>query len=154
MVVGKFRRFFGKNRLFSKLQIGVKKVMEKNIRITTECKALIENVARNIGEDIAYCFRAVCRMFNSGRIAVNGDIVTICKASGDVVLVDVLPMYYQKPSVNVKVRTFIPLAQDVPPQDFRKAIAAVCLNAQANTKPTYTPQEIEGVDYVVEQECE
>lgn len=128
--------------------------MEKNIRITTECKAPIDDVARNIGEDIAYCFRAVCRMINSGRIAINGDTVTICKASGDVVLVDVLPMYYQKPSVNIKVRTFIPLAFDVPPQDFRKAIAAVCLNAQANTKPTYTPTEIEGVDYVLVSEVE
>lgn len=128
--------------------------MEKNIRITTDCKALAETVARNIGEDIAYCFRAVCRMINSGRIAVNGDTVAISKASGDVVLVDVLPMYYQKPSENVKVRTFIPLAFDVPAQDFRKALAAVCLNAQACTKPVYTPAEIEGVDYVLETECE
>ena len=128
--------------------------MEKNIRITTECKALAETVAKNIGEDIAYCFRAVCRMINSGRIAVNGDTVAISKASGDVVLVDVLPMYYKNASENIKVRTFIPLAFDVPPQDFRKAIAAVCLNAQANTKPAYIPQEREGVDYVLVKECE
>lgn len=128
--------------------------MEKNIRITTECKALAETVAKNIGEDIAYCFRAVCRMFNNGRIAVNGDTVAISKASGDVVLVDVLPMYYKNASENIKVRTFIPLAFDVPPQDFRKALAAVCLNAQANTKPAYIPKEREGVDYVLVKECE
>lgn len=128
--------------------------MEKNIRITTECKALAETVVKNIGEDIAFCFRAVCRMINNGRIAVNGSTVAISKSNGDVVLVDVLPMYYEKPSVNVKVRTFIPLAEDVPPQDFRKALAAVCLNAQANTKPAYIPQEREGVDYVLAKECE
>lgn len=128
--------------------------MEKNIRITTECKALAETVAKNIGEDIAFCFRAVCRMINNGRIAVNGSTVAISKSNGDVVLVDVLPMYYEKPSVNVKVRTFIPLAFDVPPQDFRKALAAVCLNAQACTKPAYIPQEREGVDYVLVKECE
>lgn len=128
--------------------------MEKNIRITTDCKALAETVARNIGEDIAYCFRAVCRMINNGRIAVNGDTVAISKASGIVVLVNVPAMYYQKPSENVKVRTFIPLLFDVPAQDFRKALAAVCLNAQACTKPVYTPAEIEGVDYVLVEECE
>ena len=128
--------------------------MEKNIRITTECKTLAETVARNIGEDIAYCFRAVCRMINSGRIVVNGDTVAISKASGSVVLVDVLPMYYKNASENIKVRTFIPLAFDVSPQDFRKALAAVCLNAQASTKPAYIPQEREGVDYVLVKECE
>lgn len=128
--------------------------MEKNIRITTECKALAEMVARNIGEDLAFCFRAVCRMLNHGRISISGDTVAISQYSGDVVIVDVLPMYYQKPSTSVKVRTFIPLAEDVPPQDFRKALAAVCLNAQANTKPAYIPQEREGVDYVLAKECE
>lgn len=128
--------------------------MEKNIRITTECKALADTVAKNIGEDIAYCFRAVCRMINSGRLAVNGETVAISKINGDVVLVDVLPMYYQKPSVNVKVRTFIPLAFDMAAEDFRKALTAVCLNAQANTKPAYIPTEREGVDYVLAKECE
>ena len=128
--------------------------MEKNLRITTECKNLAETVAKNIGEDVAYCFRAVCRMINSGRVVVNGDTVAISKANGSVVLVDVPAMYYKNADVNVKVRTFIPLAFDVPPQDFRKALAAVCLNAQACTKPAYTPKEIEGVDYVLETECE
>lgn len=35
-----------------------------------------------------------------------------------------------------------------------KALAAVCLNAQACTKPAYIPQEREGVDYVLVKECE
>lgn len=128
--------------------------MEKNIRVTTECKALAEMVAHNIGEDLAYCFRAVCRMLNHGRITISGNTVAISQYSGDVVLVDVQPMYYDKPSANVKVRTFIPLAESIHPQDFRKALAAVCLNAQANTKPSYTPTEREGVDYVLVKECE
>ena len=130
--------------------------MIRTIRVTEACKRLIEEVAANIGEDGAYCFRAVCRLFNSGRINIDGDTVTIRRSGGNVVHVKLNEMYYANPQICVKVRTFIELKNKISSADYRKGLAAVCLDAKANTIPAYAPLEREGVgvDYIIERESE
>jgi hypothetical protein len=110
-----------------------------SLRVTPELHQLLRDTAQHVGLDVSDVIRRAARGIENGR---------------PVVRFEVSPAYYEKPAEVIRVRGF-DMPAGIDPAEFRRLLALRCLEELRKPKRERKHRpEIEGIDYIIEDQAE
>jgi hypothetical protein len=108
-----------------------------NLRVTTELHQLLRDTAKRYALDVSEVIRITARGIRNGRPVVHFPVTET---------------YYRNPGEVIRVRDFT-MPEGIEPEEFRRLLAMRCMEELQKPRRERKPRpEIEGIDYIVEEQ--